>query len=240
MHVIVVLLALAAVSLIYATVGQAGGTGFLAVMAFAGMPAEQLRPTALSLNIVAAGYATWRLQVERAIEWPLLLRAVVPSIPAAFLGGLVTLESRIYYTLTGCLLLFAAAMMVVRLRPAQATHSPMLGMGVVGALAGFASGVTGIGGGVFLAPAVVGLGWVTARQSAALSAPFILANSIAGLAGALLAGLQPAPGTPLFAVAALAGAVVGTMIGLWFMSERATRAVLAVILAAAALRLLTR
>lgn len=240
MHVAVVLLALAAVSLIYATVGQAGGTGFLAVMAFAGMPAEQLRPTALSLNVVAAGYATWRLHAERVIDWPLLLRAAGPAVPAAFLGGLVTLESGLYYTLTGCLLLFAAATMVLRLRPAQSTRTPTLKMGVVGVVAGFASGVTGIGGGVFLAPVIIGLGWVTARQSAALSAPFILANSVAGLLGAVLAGLQPAPGTPLFAVAALAGAVVGTMIGLRLMSESATRAVLAFVLVAAALRLLAR
>ncbi len=240
MHVVAVLLALAVVSLIYATVGQAGGTGFLAVMAFAGMPADQLRPTALSLNVVAAGYATWRLHMERSIDWPLLLRAVGPALPAAFVGGLITLESGLYYSVTGCLLLFAAAMMVVRLGPAQRTTMPLLGMGVVGAVAGFASGVTGIGGGVFLAPVIIGLGWVTARQSTGLSAPFILANSVAGLLGALLAGLQPALETPLFAIATLAGAVVGTAIGLRFMSERATRATLAIVLVAAALRLLTR
>jgi hypothetical protein len=52
---------IACVSLLYATVGQAGGTAFLAIMAFAAFPADEMRPTALLLNIVAAGYATWRL-----------------------------------------------------------------------------------------------------------------------------------------------------------------------------------
>ena len=47
------------ISLLYATVGQAGGTAFLALMAFAAFPATEMRPTALALNIVAAAYSTW-------------------------------------------------------------------------------------------------------------------------------------------------------------------------------------
>lgn len=240
MNAAVILLALAAVSLVYATVGQAGGTGFLAVMAFAGMPAGELRPTALTLNIVAAGYATWRLHAARAIDWRMLGGVAIPALPAALVGGLVALDSRVYHALTGGLLLFAAAMMVTRVRPATAATPGALSIGSVGAIAGLASGATGIGGGVFVAPALIVMGWSTARQAATLSAPFILGNSIAGLGGALLAGQQPAAETPLFAFAALAGAIVGTMIGLRFMSERRTRIVLALMLVAAAVRLLTR
>ena len=47
-----------AVSLLYATVGQAGGTAFLALMAFASFPSNEMLPTALLLNIVAASYST--------------------------------------------------------------------------------------------------------------------------------------------------------------------------------------
>lgn len=240
MTIALILLALAAVSLIYATVGQAGGTGFLAIMAVIGMPADELRPTALLLNIVAAGYATWRLSVARLVDWRLLAQAALPALPAAFLGGLVTLSSGVYYGLTAGFLLFAAAMMVIRAQPVEATSPGVLSVGVVGALAGLASGVTGVGGGVFLAPVVIVLGWATARQAAGLSAPFILGNSITGLAGALAAGQRPADGVELYAVAALAGAIVGTMIGQRFMGERATRYVLAAILIAAAIRLLAR
>lgn len=54
----VVALFLLAAALVYATVGQAGGTAFLAVMAVAAMPVSELRRTAQALNIVAASYAT--------------------------------------------------------------------------------------------------------------------------------------------------------------------------------------
>jgi uncharacterized membrane protein YfcA len=89
------------VSLLYATAGQAGGTAFLAVMAFAAFPAVEMRATALLLNIVAAGYATWRLRRSVSLDRKLLLQITVPSLLAAFVGGLLDLDGRGYFVLTG-------------------------------------------------------------------------------------------------------------------------------------------
>jgi uncharacterized membrane protein YfcA len=110
----------------------------------------------------------------------------------------------------------------------------------VGAGAGFISGLTGVGGGVFLTPVLIAAGWVSPRRAAALSPPFILCNSVVGLIGARLVGQTLAPGTLLYSVGALAGAVAGTAIGLRRMSERTTRYVLAIILLFAGVRLLLR
>lgn len=237
---VIVALLLLVVSLIYATVGQAGGTAFLAIMAVAGVPVVELRPTALLLNVVAAGYATWRLHRYNAIDWRLLACVGVPALPASFLGGLVVLETGLYYPLTGGLILCAAAMMVVRWGAGESRPAGILPMAVLGVIAGFASGVTGIGGGVFLAPALILLGWATARQAAGVSAPFILGNSVAGLVGALAAGQSPSAETGPYAVAALAGAMLGTFVAHRFMSERVTRLVLAAILVVAGSRMLFR
>jgi uncharacterized membrane protein YfcA len=203
---------IAAIALLYATAGQAGGTAFLAVMALASFPAEQMRPTALLLNVVA------------------------------FAGGLVVLESRVYLVLTGLLLLAAATLMLLRrtadtvqIRPV-ATGSALL----AGAATGFLAGLTGIGGGAFLAPLIIALGWVSPRQAASLSTPYILANSVIGFAGAAAAGQHVAPGITMYAVAALIGAAMGSAIGARWMSNRLTRYMLALILAVAGLRLLLR
>lgn len=235
-----ILILLAAVSLIYATVGQAGGTGFLAIMGLVGLPAEELRPTALILNIVAASYSTWRLHVHQAIDWRLVACIAIPALPASFLGGLIALDSSVYYVLTGGVLLCAAAMMVVKFRDITVVTPGIVPTALVGGVAGFASGITGVGGGVFLAPAMIGLGWATAKQAASLSAPFILGNSITGVAGTLAAGQRPTADIALYAIVVLAGAIVGTMIGHRFMGERVTRYVLAAILFVASIRLLTR
>lgn len=229
------------VSLLYATAGQAGGTAFLAVMAFAAFPAAEMRPTALLLNVVAAGYATWRMH-RRAIDRTLLLQVTIPSVLTAFIGGLLVLGGQVYFLVTGLLLIAAATLMVVK-RTADITEARSIHMipaGLVGAGAGFVSGLTGVGGGVFLTPLLIGIGWASPRRAASLSPPFILCNSAVGLVGVLLAGQELAPGVLLYCVGALAGAIIGTAIGLRWMSERATRYALAIILLFAGIRLLFR
>lgn len=179
---------LALVSLAYATVGQAGGTAFLAVMAAFGLAPEELRPTALALNVVAAGFTTWQLHRARAVDWRLLGLLAVSSLPMAFLGGLVVLDARTYYLLVGCVLLVAAALMMVRPVGRASRDLGRLAALSTGALVGFVSGLTGVGGGVFLVPVLIVVGWTMAKQVAGLSAPFIFVNSVVALAGTLLAG----------------------------------------------------
>jgi uncharacterized membrane protein YfcA len=142
---------IACVSLLYATVGQAGGTAFLAIMAFASFPAAEMRPTALLLNIVAASYATWRLHQSRAIDWLPLLRVMVPSLPATFIGGLLVLTGHVYFVLTGLLLIVAAGLMIFRRSTDNAaTRSVrLLPAALVGGGAGFVSGLTGLAAGCF-------------------------------------------------------------------------------------------
>jgi uncharacterized protein len=237
-----VAVAIGCVSLLYATAGQAGGTGFLAVMAFAAFPAVEMRATALLLNIVAAGYATWRARRRVVQDRKMLLQITVPSLLAAFIGGLLSLEARGYFVLTGLLLLAAAGLMILRRTVDDVEPKSVypLAAGLVGTGAGFISGLTGVGGGVFLTPMMLAFGWASPRRAAMLSPPFILCNSILGLAGALLGGPRLAPGATLYAIAALGGAVAGTAIGSRWMSERSTRYVLAAILLLAGARLIFR
>ncbi|MFQ3458420.1 sulfite exporter TauE/SafE family protein [Bradyrhizobium sp. UFLA01-814] len=230
----------AGVSLLYATVGQAGGTAFLALMAFASFPSNEMRPTALLLNIIAATYSTWRFHRGGLVDWAKLRLLLIASLPTALVGGFIVLDERLYNVATGVVLLAAAAILAFR-RPKAGEPdrlTPVWGVGAVGAGVGLVSGLTGVGGGVFLAPVLVALRWASPKQTAALSAPFILANSAVGLIGAIYAGQMPTSGTWLYALAALAGAMIGTTIGLRWLSQTATRYVLAFILAAAGIQLL--
>lgn len=230
----------AAVSLLYATVGQAGGTGFLALMAFASFPSNEMRATALLLNVIAATYSTWLFNRRGFVDWAKLRPLVLASLPTALVGGFIVLNEHVYDVLTGVVLLTAAAILVLRRtrngEPDQTT--PLWGAIVIGAVVGFVSSLTGVGGGVFLAPILIALHWASPKQTAALSAPFILANSVVGLAGALYSGQVPSGQTWLYAIGALAGAMVGTVVGLRWLSQAATRYVLATILGAAGLQLL--
>jgi uncharacterized membrane protein YfcA len=230
------------VALLYATAGQAGGTAFLAVMALEGFAATELRPTALLLNIVAAGYATWQLHRRAPMPWRLLTALTLPSLLTALLGGFLVLAAPTYFLITGFVLIGAAPLLLIRRGDDGLTAHPVqfLPAALIGGAIGLLSGLTGVGGGVFLASSLIALGWASPRQAAALSPPFILCNSVAALIGALAAGQRIAAGAAIYAVAATAGAVCGTAIGRRWMSERTTRYGLAAILLFTGIRLLRR
>jgi uncharacterized membrane protein YfcA len=201
-----------------------------------------MRATALLLNLVAAGYATFWLHRRGAIEGRLLAKFTVPSLLTAFVGGLIAIEGDIYFLLTGVLLVAASVLMVFRRSAdtAVAVDVSLPAAATAGAGVGLLSGLTGVGGGVFLTPLLIARGWASPSRAAALAPPFILCNSGLALVGVLISGKRTAPGTLVYAFAALAGAMVGTVVGRRWMSERATRLVLAAILLGAGLRLLFR
>jgi molybdate transport system regulatory protein len=103
-----------AVSLLYATVSEAGGTAFLALMAFASFPSNEMRPTALLLNIVAATFSTWLFNRESLVDWVKLGPLLLASVPTALVGGFTALDERLYKTVTGLILLSAATILVLQ------------------------------------------------------------------------------------------------------------------------------
>jgi uncharacterized protein len=231
---------IAGVSLLYATAGQAGGTAFVAVMALVSFPAAEMRPTALLLNVIAAGYATFQLFRSGRLDLRALTILTPPSIAAAFVGGLLVLNAQIYFSVTGLALLVACFLLIFKRRSdfVETRAMPGLPAAAAGTACGLLSGLTGVGGGVFLAPILFALGWTSAKRAASISPPFILCNSATGLAGVLFAGQRPASEASLYAIGALAGAALGSAIAARWMSERATRYVLAAILLFGGLRLL--
>jgi uncharacterized membrane protein YfcA len=227
---------------IYSSVGHAGASGYLAAMALFGLPPAVMRPTALTLNILVASLATVRLRQANLVRWRPLLLLCSASIPAAFVGGTIQLPGHWYRTLVGIVLMAAAWKLFVDPRDASKPASevasviPWWPALVTGLLVGLLSGLTGTGGGIFLSPLLIFFGWSGARQQAGITAPFILVNSIAGLAGNLVS-LQRLPAElPYLVVAALLGGVLGTQLGIRWLSVRALQRALAVFLVIAALK----
>jgi uncharacterized membrane protein YfcA len=245
-------LAIGLVALLYASVGHAGATGYIAVMTLLGMPPSAVRPTALVLNVIVATIAT--VQFGRAghfrprLFWPL----AVASVPCAFVGGTLTLPTAAFEAVLGGVLL-ASAVQIIRTsfgapdvddvtasadRPAR--QRTAVSLATLGGGIGLLSGLTGVGGGVFLTPALLALQAAPVKIIAAVTAPFILVNSLAGLAGGLLAGrpLQSVS-LPVIAAAVLGGAV-GSQWGAFRLPVRTLRLLMAGVLLFASVKLLGR
>lgn len=224
----VVLLALAALA--YSAVGHAGASGYLAVMALLGTAPATMRPTALLLNLVVATIGTIQFARAGHFRWSLFWPFALTSVPAAFLGGRLVLPESAYGVLVGGVLLFSASRLVLARTPtAQTSRPPALGVALVaGAALGFLSGLTGVGGGIFLSPLLLLAGWADLRTTAATSVTFILVNSVAGLLGQLPIGDVWPPDLGYWVGAVVLGGGVGATLG----SRRLPLAVLRWVLAA--------
>ena len=207
-------------ALLYASVGHAGASAYLAIMALSGVAPDVARPTALALNIVVATFVALRFWRGGYIFGRALLPFLIGSIPLAFLGGSLPLAPALYRKLVGLVLLFAAAGMALTARRAAAAdtggalpHVPTIPAVGIGASIGLLSGLTGTGGGIFLSPVLLFAGWAETRAASGLAAPFILGNSIVGLAGNF-SRLAALPSTlPLWIGAIVIGAVIGSELG---------------------------
>jgi uncharacterized membrane protein YfcA len=245
----VVLLAAAFVVLaaLYSSVGHAGASGYLAVMALVGVAPLVMRPTALALNILVASVTVLRFARAGYFSWRGLWPFLLGSVPLAAFGGALRLTDRAYYLAVAFALLVAALSVVRRAwrEPLAADDAPVappiVAAIAIGAVIGLLSGLTGTGGGIFLSPVVLLMRWAGPRQTAGISAPFILANStVALLAGSATWADIPRE-LPVFLLAVLAGAGLGTWLGVRRLPPRVLLGLLAVVLLIAAGKLvLTR
>jgi uncharacterized protein len=230
--------AVLAVAFLYASVGHAGASGYIAVMSLAGLAPEAIRPVALLLNVLVAGIATVQFARARRFAWPLFWPFALTAVPLAFVGGRATLPARAFELLVGALLVASAAWLVKRPPAAEpAPPRPALALGA-GAGIGLLAGLTGTGGGIFLGPLLLLARWARAETTAGVTAPFVLVNSLAGLAGNWSATRDlPALALPLAGAVALGG-FTGATLGSRRLPPAATTRVLAALLLAGGVKLL--
>lgn len=233
------------VALVYASVGHAGATGYIAVMTLAGLPPDVIRPAALVLNVGVATIAAAQFARAGHLRRDLVVPLAAAGVPAAFVGGALGLRPAVFEGVVGAVLAVSALRLACRsvapgpqpVDPGSRRIRPPL-LAALGGLLGLLSGLTGVGGGVFLTPALLALRAAPVREVAAVSAAFILVNSLAGLGGQLVAGRTIPPVGLAAAAAALVGGAVGSQLGAFRLPVRALEGLMGVVLAIASWKLL--
>lgn len=227
----------------YASVGHGGASAYLAAMALAGIAPPEMRPVALLLNILVSSLATWKFWRAGHFRWRLFWPFAAVSIPFAYIGGAITLPGQAYKVLVGLVLLYAAWQLWHSVRAGEEmrelSEPPLRWAMLIGAAMGLLAGLTGVGGGIFLSPLLLMLGWAGTKQTSAVAAPFILVNSIAGLAAIVLAKSAPLPSYVwILAPAVIIGGWLGAEYGSRRFANPVVRRVLAVVLALAGAKMI--
>jgi len=230
------------VAALYSSVGHGGASGYLAVLSFFVVSPEKMSTTALMLNVLVAGLATFSYYRAKHLSMKLAWPFILASIPAAFAGGTIRISEKAYFLLLALVLLFAAYRLAFtsRVEEDQITDKPMNARISlpVGAGIGVLSGIVGVGGGIFLSPIMLLMKWASVKQTAAVSALFIVVNSFAGLGGRALRGSFDVSTSIPIVVAAFTGGLIGSYFGASKFSGLVLRRILCLVLLIAAIKLI--
>jgi uncharacterized membrane protein YfcA len=233
-----------AAAILYSSVGHGGASGYLAAMGLIGVVPAIMRPTALVMNIAVSSISLYKFTRAGGFNWRLFLPFAITSVPMAFIGGRIQLPIAWFGVLVGAVLVFSAVRLVLDTlsrgtAPRPVGGPPPIAIALVtGAGIGLLSGLTGVGGGIFLSPLLVLMGWATVRESAAPTAAFILANSVSGLLGLLSRQPMLPDALPYWVVAVIAGGLIGATLGARRLGNHAMRRALSAVLVVAGAKMI--
>lgn len=228
------------VAFLYASVGHGGASGYLALMALYGIAPQEMKPTALVLNLFVSMTSFIQYYRGHFFKRNLFLVVAAASIPMAFIGGAIILDDNLYKRVLGVLLLFPIIRFFFFRSPSEDELKPyhIFGAVAIGAVVGLLSGLIGIGGGIILSPLLILLKWTDQKQTAAISAAFIFVNSLSGLGGMLTQGITFNSDMWLYIAAAFGGGLFGAYLGSKKLNQNALKYVLATVLLVASYKLL--
>ena len=221
-------------AILYSSVGHGGASSYIAIMSLMGTPINSIKPIGLILNIIVSSIASYRYIKNKLFNLKIFVPVILGSVPAAFLGGYLHLPSEVYRVLVGIILIFAGLQFLFDIFKyfMKKTDQPInFSFGVfAGVVIGFLSGLTGTGGGIFLSPLIVFLGWTNVKGASGTAAAFILFNSISGLLGNITS-VSLIPNTIfLYSFAVIGGVLIGTQLGIKILNEHHMKNVLGVVL----------
>lgn len=228
------------IAFLYSSVGHGGASGYLALMAFFSFSPENMRLTALILNIFVSIVSFAQYYRNRYFQWKLFWPFAIASIPAAYFGGLIMVDAMIYKKILAVLLFFPILKLAgLNFKTETEIKEINFYMAIlIGAIIGLLSGMIGIGGGIILSPVLLLLHWADLKHTAAVSSLFIFVNSIAGLAGAINYKFEFSGEIGLMLLMALAGGLAGSYFGARKFQSILLKRMLAIVLLIASVKLI--
>jgi uncharacterized membrane protein YfcA len=229
------------VAFVYSSVGHAGASGYLAVMALLSFPLIEIKSTSLILNIVVAAIASYKFISAGYFDKKVFFSFAVTSIPAAFIGGKITLDPYWFKILAGLFLLLSAVGLIIKSKRIDQDKTSEVNFHtalVIGAVIGLFSGLIGVGGGIFLSPLIILMGWTSLKRTSGVSALFILCNSITGLIGHMYSNAFHVHQIQYWIAAVVLGGFAGSHLGSTLYNNKILMGILFIVLCSAGLKFL--
>ena len=214
-------------AILYSSVGFGGGSTYLALMLIWDIPYYIFPIIALFCNIIVVSGNSINYIKSGNFNFKLLTPYLVGSIPFSFLGASISIEKEIFEVLLFFILVLAGIFLLIESKSfnkdqIKIKQIPKILSIFIGSVIGFASGVVGIGGGIFLSPLLFLMKAGYPKHIATTASLFILVNSIFGVAGQLTKNIvfnEFLDYWPLFLVV-LIGGQIGNFLNIRFLSNK--------------------
>ena len=231
-------------AILYASVGFGGGSTYLALLLIWGVPYFIFPVIALSCNIIVVSGNCFNYIRAGNLNLKLLFPYLAGSIPLAYIGGTLSIDKELFEILLFLVLTIAGILLLLDFKSYNEKEEnyrkiPMLVSIPIGGVLGFASGVVGIGGGIFLSPILFLLRAGKPKHIVTTASLFILINSISGIIGQLFKNdvLTEIINYLFLLAAVLVGGQIGNLLNLKIFSTRILSLVTALLVLFVAIRM---
>jgi uncharacterized membrane protein YfcA len=214
-------------AILYSSIGFGGGSTYLALMLIWDIPYYIFPIIALICNIIVVTGNSINFIRSKNINLSLLAPYLIGSVPFAFIGASTSIEKNLFEILLFFILLIAGIFLIIE---SKSFHKekiiikdiPKIISISIGSIIGFASGLVGIGGGIFLSPILFLMKAGYPKHITSTASLFILVNSIFGIAGQLTKDfvLNEFLNYWPFFLAVLIGGQIGSFINIKFLSNK--------------------
>ena len=176
------------VAAVYASVGFAGGTSYLALLTIYDVEYLLIPIIALTCNIIVASGNCFNYIRAGHLDIKFLTPYFLGSIPLAYVGGKFQITKDFFQILLFFCLTVSSLLLIIQTRQYKLTNEiikkiPFFIAVLIGAIIGLVSGIVGIGGGIILSPILFNLKAAHPKKIIMAASLFILINSIAGFLG---------------------------------------------------------
>ncbi|MBU1421629.1 MAG: sulfite exporter TauE/SafE family protein [Bacteroidetes bacterium] len=231
------------IAFLYSSVGHGGASGYLALFALLGVARSEIAPVVLVLNIIVAVGGFINYYRAKHFNYKLLLPFIIGSIPGAFFGGLIKVPQDVFIIILGGVLLLASFRLLLVKNQLESrwekVRDRIFLIGIpVGFLLGILAGITGIGGGIFLSPLLLLMGWADVKKTAAVSSAFIVLNSLSGLFAKVLSYTIHWDIILILGIVVVAGGQIGSRLGAYKFNPTVLQRLLGAVLLIAGLKMI--
>lgn len=222
------------------------GAAFIIIPTFywLGFPLTEAMAVALLLNAISMSFASFNYIRYKLVAFrtavPIILLAIVFSPLGAYSTRFFSKEFLIL--IFSSFLVFAGSMMLfytpVKKKDVLTSPGKELKTGIgLGVVAGYLGGLLGVGGGNFIVPVLVWLGFDTKRASAT-TAFIVIFSSLSGFFGHAAIGHINWQLLLLSAVGSMAGAIAGSWLMHWKLEAAQVKKIIGIVLYAIAVKML--